>query len=128
MARSLIWVEGDPDAGWACSTCQWRFPVPTLLSTDEAKEAYDRLAAAKFRDHHCEAGKEVLAAPTNTPPLGPTFADRARALIKKGFKPKDAVEVILQEVEFEHRHNKKVVEKARWEAEDFLSRVRKGLI
>lgn len=128
MARSLIWVQGDPDAGWACSSCQWRFPVPTLLSTNEAKDAYDRLAAAKFRDHQCEAGNAPLPTAPNAAPPAPTFADQARVLIKRGFKPKDAVEVVLQEIEFEYRNDAKRIEKARWDAEDFLLKIRKGLI
>ncbi len=54
MERSLIWTEGDAK-GWACSNCQWRFPIPTLLSGEEAIGAYNRLAAVRFREHKCEA-------------------------------------------------------------------------
>ncbi len=124
MGRSLIWVQGNVDAGWACSSCSWRFPVPTLLGED-AKDAYDRLAAAKFRDHKCEA---EAPAPVPTRNTGPTFADRARILIKGGYKPKDAVEVVLQETALEHRNDPNVMAKAREDAEDFLLKVRKGLI
>ncbi len=35
MERSLIWIESDVN-GWACSNCRWSFPVPTLLSGEEA--------------------------------------------------------------------------------------------
>ena len=31
MARSLVWVQDDADVGWACSSCSWKFPIPTLL-------------------------------------------------------------------------------------------------
>ena len=124
MGRSLIWVQGNVDAGWACSSCPWRFPVPTLLGED-AKDAYDRLAAAKFRDHTCEAEARAPVAKQNA---GPTFADRARVLIKGGYKPKDAVEVVLQEIALEHRNEPNVMEKAREDAEDFLLKIRKGLI
>lgn len=124
MGRSLIWVQGDADAGWACSSCPWRFPIPTLLS-EEAKDAYDRLAAAKFREHRCEAETSPPAAQKDT---GPTFADCARRLIKGGYKPKDAVEVVLQEIALEHRNEPLVMAKAREDAEDFLAKVRKGLI
>jgi len=124
MGRSLIWVQGNVDAGWACSSCPWRFPVPTLLGED-AKDAYDRLAAAKFREHTCQA-QAGPAAPN--PSSGPTFADRARRLIKGGYKPKDAVEVVLQEIALEHRHEPNVMNKAREDADDFLLKIRKGLI
>jgi hypothetical protein len=125
MGRSLIWVQGDEDAGWACSSCRWRFPIPTLLGGEEAKDAYDRLAAAKFREHKCEAETKPPAAQPNA---GPTFADRARVLITGGHKPKDAVEVVLQETALEYRNDPRVMEKARVDAEDFLLKVRKGLI
>jgi hypothetical protein len=125
MGRSLIWVQGDADAGWACSSCRWRFPVPTLLAGEEAKDAYDRLAAAKFREHKCEAETRAPAAKQNA---GPTFADRARLLIAEGYKPKDAVEIVLQETALEYRNDRRVMEQARVDAEDFLLKIRKGLI
>ena len=65
MVRFLIWIEGDAN-GWACSNCRWRFPVPTLLSGEEAKGAYDRLAAVKFREHKCEAETSLSAAKQET--------------------------------------------------------------
>jgi len=48
--------------------------------------------------------------------------------IERGYTPKVAVELILQEMEVEHGRYSKVMEKARADAEDFLLRVRKGLI
>ena len=124
MARSLIWIQGSSDPGWACSSCLWKFPLPTLLGSDEAKSAYDRLAAAKFREHICETQTTVpVKAPT-----GPTFAERASRLIKAGYKPKDAVELVTEEIILEHGHEPNAKEKARAEAEDFLYRIRKGLI
>jgi len=128
MERSLIWMESDVN-GWACSNCQWRFPVPTLLSGEEAKGAYDRLAAAKFRQHTCEAATRFSAVmPVAKRDGDSAFTERARALIKRGFKPKVAVELALQEMEIEHGNNPKIMEKARADGEDFLQRVRKGLI
>ena len=49
-------------------------------------------------------------------------------LIKRGYKPKVAVELALQETEIEHGHDPTVMQKARADAEDFLQRVGKGLI
>jgi len=128
MERALIWIGGD-EKGWGCSNCRWRFPVPTLLSGEEAKSAYDRLAAGKFRDHKCEAGITVFSAePESKRDDSASFADRARKLIKGGYKPKVAVEIVLHEMEFEQGNNPRMMEKARAEAEDFLVRVGKGLI
>ena len=128
MERSLIWMESDVN-GWACSNCQWRFPVPTLLSGEEAKGAYDRLAAAKFRQHTCEPSNTFSSGmPEAKQNTDTAFTERARALIKRGYKPKIAVELALQETEIEHGNNPKIMEKARADAEDFLQRVRKGLI
>jgi hypothetical protein len=128
MERSLIWLEGEEN-GWSCSNCRWRYPVPTLLSGEEAMGAYDRLAAAKFRDHKCEAEPSFAAAKKDVkPPSDNTFADRAQVLIKRGYKPKVAVELALQEIEMEFGHKPALMEKARADAEEFLRRVSKGLI
>ena len=125
MARSLIWMQSDADVGWACSSCQWRFPVPTLLGDKEARDAYDRLAASKFRDHECTTHSNPVAPPKNT---GPTLEERARMLIRTGYRPKVAVELVLEEIALEHRNDARIMEKARREAEDFLLKIRKGLI
>ena len=91
--------------------------------------AYDRLAAAKFRDHKCEAEPSFAVSKKDVkPPADNTFADRAQALIKRGYKPKVAVELALQEIEMEFGHKPALMEKARADAEDFLRRVSKGLI
>jgi hypothetical protein len=128
VERSLIWMENDVN-GWACSNCLWRFPVPTLLSGAEAKAAYDRLAAAKFRQHLCEAGTSIPAiTPEAKHEVDSAFVERARMLIKRGYKPKVAVELALQETEIEHCHDPTTMHKARADAEDFLQRVGKGLI
>ena len=73
MERSLIWIEGNT-TGWACSVCGWRFLVPTLLSGQEAKDAYDRLAAVKFREHKCEAEHSVPTAKETKWEFEKTFA------------------------------------------------------
>lgn len=128
MGRSLIWIE-DASVGWACSSCRWRFPVPTFLGGEDARAAYDRLAAVKFRQHNCEAETRLPAAKQEIRwDAVPTFTERARKLIVKGYKPKDAVELILQDTALEHRNDPKIMEKARADGEDFLLKVRKGLI
>lgn len=88
MARWLTWVP-DPDlTGWACSQCGWNFPVPSLLADPDAKSAYDRLASAKFQEHDCATHTQPAV---STAPDG--FIARARTLIMRGFKPKDAAEI-----------------------------------
>jgi hypothetical protein len=110
MVRLLIWTEGDAN-GWACSNCRWRFPVPTLLSGGEAKDAYDRLAAVKFREHKCEAKSDPSAAPQEPKRDASTaFAERARMLIKRGYTPKVAVELVFHETEIEHRNDSRMME------------------
>jgi len=128
MVRFLIWTEGDAN-GWACSNCRWRFPVPTLLSGEEAKGAYDRLAALKFSEHKCEVETSLSAAKQETKgDAGTAFVERARLLIKRGYTPKVAVDLVLHEMEFEHGNDSRMIKDARADAEDFLLRVRKGLI
>jgi hypothetical protein len=104
--------------------------VPTLLSDPEARAAYDRLAAAKFRDHLCQAervpGDRAPAA--SAPISGLNIRERAHALMKRGYKPKDAVALVLQEMEMEYSSQPRVMEAARNEAEDFLNKIRRGLI
>ncbi|PYX42474.1 MAG: hypothetical protein DMG81_01560 [Acidobacteria bacterium] len=131
-SRSLVWVQSNADPGWACSSCQWKFAVPTFLGGEEAKSAYDRLAAAKFHDHLCEPQANSPTAKSSLPAIkanaGPSFADRARKLIKAGYKPKDAVELVTQEIVLEHRDDRAAIEQAQSEAENFLLQIRKGLI
>jgi hypothetical protein len=128
MERSLVRIQGEA-SGWACSNCGWTFPVPTLLSGDEAMAAYDRLAAAKFREHKCEVHAGASAPKEPTKQIGDTaVAERARMLIKRGYKPKVAVELVLHEIEIEHGRDQSFMEKTRADAEDFLMKVRKGLI
>jgi hypothetical protein len=128
MERSLFRVQGD-SGGWACSNCRWKFPVPTLLAGEEAMAAYDRLAAARFRDHKCdvEVSSSTAQEPTKRSVDSP-FVESARILIKRGYKPKVAVELVLHEMEIEHGRDQKFMEKVRADAEDFLMKVRKGLI
>jgi hypothetical protein len=94
-----------------------------LTDDPEAKSAYDRLASAKFQQHDC-AEHEKLARQADSE----SFAERARRLVVRGFKPKDAVEITLQEIMLEHRNDPAIEKRARADAEDFLRRVKDGLI
>ena len=125
--RSLIWIEGETN-GWACSNCRWKFPVPTLLSGEEAKGAYDRLAAVKFREHTCEPETSPFVKQETKQYTDTAFAERARVLIKRGYTPKIAVELVLHEMDIEFHNDPRTMEKARADGEDFLRRARKGLI
>lgn len=114
--------------GWACSDCEWGFSVPTL-SGEEAKVAYDRLAAVKFREHKCQ---DTSAVPTvsQEPQRDAinSFIERAHMLIKRGYTPKVAVDLILHEREIEDGNDPGMMRKARADAETFLLMIRKGLI
>ena len=122
-AREQVWTSNQKFQGWTCSQCEWNYPLPTLLSDADAKTAYDRLATAKFREHHCS---DHLAK------LGPadedSFTARIRKLVQQGFKPKDAVELFQKEIALEYRNQPKILAKAQAEGEDFLRRWRAGLI
>jgi hypothetical protein len=122
-SRTIIWVAEHGFQGWTCSQCDWNYPLPTLLNDPEAKTAYDRLALGKFREHACEGHPSRLGAADSQ-----SFTARFRKLVTQGFKPKDAVELVLQEVMLEYRNQPTILEQARAEGEDFLRRVRAGLI
>jgi hypothetical protein len=123
-ARELLWTSNRSFHGWTCSQCEWNSPIPTLLTDPEARTAYDRLAASKFRDHKCAEHLSRLGSSDDSD----SFTPRIRKLVHQGFKPKDAVELFLQEVALEYRNDPKVLAQAKADAEDFLRRVRAGLI
>jgi len=123
MARRISWFAEGNVQGWSCSHCSWRYAAPSLLTGPEAKQAFDRLANAKYVDHKCEQFPHL-----STPPNEKSIADRIHTLLTRGYRPKDAVELVLQEVMLEHRHEPNVVERAQAEAEDFLQRLREGRI
>jgi hypothetical protein len=122
MARALTWVSGQHLTGWTCSACDWTFPLPSLLSDPEAKKAYDRLASAKFQRHDCATHRPVVS------PGSESFIARARGLVTRGFKPKDAADITMREIIFENRDNPEIARKIQAEAQDFLRRVKEGLI
>ncbi len=123
MGRWLTWVSHQRLTGWACSQCGWTFPVPAMLTDQEAKSAYDRLAASKFQDHDCSVHGEPAVLVDSE-----SFAARARKLVTRGFKPKDAAQITLQEITFENRNDPNAARTAQADAEDFLRRVKDGLI
>jgi hypothetical protein len=123
MGRWLTWVSHQRLTGWACSQCGWTFPVPAMLTDQEARSAYDRLAASKFQDHDCSVHGEPAVLVDSE-----SFAARARKLVTRGFKPKDAAQITLQEITFENRNDPKAASRAQADAEDFLRRVKDGLI
>jgi hypothetical protein len=123
-ARELIWTSTHSFHGWTCSQCEWNSSLPTLLNDPEAKTAYDRLAAAKFHDHKC-SDHLARQGPADD---ADSFTPRIRKLVTQGFKPKDAVELFLQEIALEYHNQPKVLAQAKADAEDFLRRVRAGLI
>jgi hypothetical protein len=123
-ARELIWTSNHSFHGWTCSQCEWNSALPTLLHDPAARTAYDRLAAAKFRDHKCADHLSRLGSADDAD----SFTPRLRKLVTQGFKPKDAVELFLQEVALEYRNQPKILAQAKIDAEDFLRRVRAGLI
>jgi hypothetical protein len=122
-ARDLLWTIERTFQGWTCSQCEWNEPIPTLLHDPEAKTAYDRIAIGKFRRHNC--ADYPIRLPSSA---GESFTVRIRKLVSKGFKPKDAVELVLQEVSIEYPGQPKVLAQAQQEGEDFLRRLRAGLI
>ncbi len=122
-ARQLLWTSHRTFQGWTCSQCEWNYPVPELLKDADAKTAFDRLAASKFKEHKCSEHLARL-----TPAMDDVFSTRIRKLISQGFKPKDAVELMLQEVGLEYRGDAKVLQQAKAEGEDFLRRMRAGVI
>ncbi len=94
-----------------------------MLSEADARTAYDRLAAAKFREHRCADHLARLPQSDDQ-----SFSTHIRKLISQGFKPKDAVDLFLQEIALEHRNDPGTLARAKAEAEDFLRRLKAGLI
>ena len=120
MARQFTWIDDGKFEGWTCSECTWNYPIPELLADPEAKAAYDRIASANFAKHLCSATpKEQKQKPSHEGNI-----ERLRNLVMRGMKPKDAVEIMLQEVALECRRNPQTIEKA----DEFLRRIREGRI
>jgi len=119
----MVWITSRSFRGWSCSDCGWNYPVPTLLSEAEAKAAFDRLALSKFRGHECTEHSERLEYPGR-----PSVTERIRTLVASGYKPKDAIDIVVQEVGLEFRDKPDVIDAAQSEAQDFLRRMRDGIL
>ena len=119
----MLWRIALDVRKWACSDCGWEYPVPSLLSDPEALRAFDRLARDKFLAHSC------VDHPTQPAPVPHESAtERMRGLVRRGYKPKDAAEIVLQEISLEHGPGTKKALQAEEEAREFLRRVRDGII
>ena len=122
MARWLKWVETSTSQGWACSQCSWVVNSPDLLSDPDAKAAYDRLANAKFQSHKCQDyGLRAELVEEED------FMTRAHNLVKRGFKPRDAADIVMQEILLEYGEDGSRAARTRLAAEEFLRRVKSGM-
>ncbi|HEV2397427.1 MAG TPA: PilZ domain-containing protein [Candidatus Sulfotelmatobacter sp.] len=91
--------------------------------------AYGRSAETTPPEQKREANDRRSTPQPETPREADTgFADRARLLVKRGYTPKVAVELVLHEIKFEQGNDSKAMEKARADADDFLKRASHGLI
>lgn len=123
--RALIWISAPEKVGWGCSHCPWFFPVPTLLTGIDARAAFDRLATAKFRDHNCQVESQDRSTKSL---VDSDLFERARVLIMRGYKPRDAVELALRDIALDCRDDPKQMAAARAAGETFLRKIREGLI
>ena len=123
MGRALIWMAYHDVQGWACSQCDWTYPLPSLLSDPQARDAFDRLASAGFKSHDC--GTHPRSA---SPQPDEMFIRRMREFVSRGYKPKDAADLVVQDAMLEYRNEPDMVQRARKEAEEFIRRVREGKI
>ena len=122
MARALTWVSDQRLTGWTFPGVAGRFLFRRFLKDPEARKAYDRLASAKFQRHDCATHQSSASfAPES-------FINRTKGLVMRGFKPKDAAEIAAREIMFENDHDPDIARKVQIEAQDFMRRVKKGLI
>lgn len=124
MGKQLTWIFGPSFTGWSCSQCKWNYSVPELLSDPEARAAYDRLASSKFQSHNCAEHGSL-----ERPAEEDDFTQRARKLVHSGLKPRDAVDIAMKEIMFESRNtDPKFTDQLRTQGDDFLRRVKQGLL
>jgi hypothetical protein len=100
-----------------------RFLYPSIRQTHAEIASQWNSVQRQFQRHDCAMHHQSAAS------LDPSsFTARARSLIMRGFKPKDAAEITMQEIIFESRDDPDVARSVRIEAKDFLERVKEGLI
>jgi ABC-type Na+ transport system ATPase subunit NatA len=80
--------------------------------------AVDLLLSVRDR-HDCAAHQLVASLDLDT------FIARAKGLVMRGFKPKDAAEIAAREFMFENDHDPDIARKVQIEAQDFLRRMKK---
>lgn len=102
----MIWAIEQMFEGWTCSECEWKYPIPELLADPQAKDAYDRIASTNFKRHDCDASPKG-----RKPRYEEANIERLRKLVMRGLKPKDAVEIMLQEVVLERGKNQEQLKK-----------------
>jgi PilZ domain len=106
----------------------------TALSAEQRVELQSALRrrseiGVRGRSHHAGSERQPRLQATKRPePVMMSFADRARKIIKRGYTPKVAVELALHELESEYGSNPWIMENARIDAEEFLRKVRDGII
>ena len=93
-----------------------------MLTHQEAKRP-TTAGGEQVPGHDCSVDGEPAALVDSE-----SFAARARKLVTRGFKPKDAAQITLQEITFENRNDPNAAKRAQADAEDFLRRVKDGLI
>src|ERR1700730_19178505 len=54
MGQSLVWITDRGIRRRACSQCEWRYTIPTLLTDPKANEVYDCLASQSDSQRNCE--------------------------------------------------------------------------
>ena len=113
-----------PAPDWLGLFAVWLdFSSSILAYRSGSKERLRPAGLSRFQDHDCAAhGQPDIGTDSES------FAARARKLVTRGFKPKDAVQITLQEIMFENRSDPGAAKKAQADAEDFLRRVKDGLI
>lgn len=109
----------------------FRFTALSAEQRSDIQSAMRHRAEIGARGRSQHSGSEDRSGPSvakRQEPVGMSFAERACNIIKRGYTPRVAVELALHELESEHGNNPWIMEKARIDAEEFLRKVREGII